>query len=915
MKSETKKPKKKKSDNFAIYNFPYFKKDRSFFLIFAGKALLAFITCFCGTFYFAQMLNAEESALVCSLFAGLSCLVFLVLLGLFGRLSVTLFVLTALMVAAKSLKEWGESFFYHILDVADGRIINAERLFGDRPSDAEPDAMPMLLILSVLFGFIFALSSHQRFNPEAILTYFAIMVIPSFLAQHTCYTSALGVFAAGVAGLWTVSLASSANASLAVGGMANTSVLDRQYRKNNRRQSPAKRIKSDAMHYNRYFSDSVVMFVTVLLTISIASSFFPEEGNLKLDGIVKNISQCVRSIGEWGSEFFEGINASPFKGFFSADGGSINISNGINPDDTPQGNTPVLEVTTQNKDKLFLRGDVGYEFDGRRWKSIADMDYGSIGYNVSARDEDMNIIRRQGNISEAFESYVPEIGYYLAYANMPGGDSESFCIEMQKVKINYLQRLNTVIFAGTPTNYTFRRNDLFSVRGDFVALADKGKINSMETSVLYQKGDVADMLSYGYGSEASGYGSDGYYGGLGYDGDGFAGLPVYSYDDYLLYSKAYREYVYDNYTAVPDSERRTLVNFLAYNTLDFEELTEAGDDMLQRAALARSMEQYFTSGVYRYSLAADNFTGEESPVYTFLFDTKAGHCAMYASSMCLLLRYMGVPARYVTGFTVGGDNCVETADGYKYTVLQKNLHAWVEVYYDDIGWIPYDPTPSGGRPAVGTAELTTPPLPETSHTTAERTTPSDSTTTSETTVTETSVPSVNESGEGTASGQKGDPTVFKIILTAVGAVLLLFIIVMSVRGALRSLDRKQSRLMKFFKNGEAASAVKEMLDFSLKLLAVKGIYRKKGETPEEFGFRADKALKAGNIFRGAVPLYERAEFDKDPEFTEEERLLVYESASRLLKYILDGMKPFKKLVTRIRLFGKRKTNSKGNGNG
>ena len=899
MKAERKKIGKKKNDNFAIYNFPYFKKDQSFLQFFAGKALLAFITCFCGTYYFAEMLKAEEEAFVCAFFAGVSCVVFLVLLGLFGRRNVILFVLAAVFISLKGLIECGESFFYHILRVADGNIIDAESLIKNKTETGEP--MPMLLILSVVFGFVFAVSSHHRFNPEAILTYSAIMVIPSFLSQHTSYTSHLGVFIAGLAALWAASLASSANASLAVGGMANISVLDRQYRKNNKSRSPIKRIKADSLHYNRHLSDSAVIFISTLLIVSMTASLFPENGNLKFDTIVQRISDCVRSIGEWSVDFFDSVNVSPYKGFFSADGGSINISNGINPNDTPQSNTPVLEIVTQNKDKLYLRGDVGYEFDGKRWKSIADINFNGIEYSLSLRDAAMNLNNEQVKIKDVFESYTPEIEYYLARKSM--GEDPDFTpyIELQKVKINYLQKLNTVFFAGTPANYMFRNNELFSVKGDFIALADKGKINSMETTVLYQNGSFARML-------------EDYYYMLDYRESYFASLPV-TFEDYSVYSKAYRNYVYDYYTAVPDDERRTIVNLLwqsAFNTDEFDSMSyNAHSDMISRAKLAEYLEEYFISGVYSYSLNSDNFHGSESPLYTFLFETKSGHCAMYASSMCLLLRYMGVPARYVTGFTVGGDNCTETSDGYKYTVLQKNLHAWVEVYFDGIGWIPYDPTPTADRLSSSAAETTTDAVTETTTVTTAHTTTTAALTT--TTAKETESESetstallTDNSGNSIGSGGGISPEAVKIILISVGTVLLLFVIAMSIAGGLRSLAKKQNRLMKFFKSGDSETAVKEMLEFSLKLLKIRGIYRQKGETPEEFGFRADKTLKAGNIFRDAIPFYEKAQFDREPEFTKDEQLLVYGSVSKLLKNTLDDMKPLKRFITRVRLFGRAK---------
>jgi hypothetical protein len=57
--------------------------------------------------------------------------------------------------------------------------------------------------------------------------------------------------------------------------------------------------------------------------------------------------------------------------------------------------------------------------------------------------------------------------------------------------------------------------------------------------------------------------------------------------------------------------------------------------------------------------------------------------------MTLLLRSLGIPARFVTGFLPGEWN----EFGNYYTVRQSNAHAWVEVWFPQSGWIPFDPTP------------------------------------------------------------------------------------------------------------------------------------------------------------------------------------------------------------------------------
>ncbi len=69
-------------------------------------------------------------------------------------------------------------------------------------------------------------------------------------------------------------------------------------------------------------------------------------------------------------------------------------------------------------------------------------------------------------------------------------------------------------------------------------------------------------------------------------------------------------------------------------------------------------------------------------------ELRRGYCEQYAGAMAVLVRAAGVPARVVLGYTPGevqvdGSRLITTADA----------HAWVEVYFAGLGWVPYDPTP------------------------------------------------------------------------------------------------------------------------------------------------------------------------------------------------------------------------------
>jgi hypothetical protein len=78
------------------------------------------------------------------------------------------------------------------------------------------------------------------------------------------------------------------------------------------------------------------------------------------------------------------------------------------------------------------------------------------------------------------------------------------------------------------------------------------------------------------------------------------------------------------------------------------------------------------------------------PLSSFLFDDKIGYCQQFSGAMALMLRMDGIPARVAAGFTPGNFDFVAK----EYRVRDLDAHSWVEVWFDGIGWVPFDPTPS-----------------------------------------------------------------------------------------------------------------------------------------------------------------------------------------------------------------------------
>jgi hypothetical protein len=77
----------------------------------------------------------------------------------------------------------------------------------------------------------------------------------------------------------------------------------------------------------------------------------------------------------------------------------------------------------------------------------------------------------------------------------------------------------------------------------------------------------------------------------------------------------------------------------------------------------------------------------------FLFDLKRGYCDYFATAMVVLARAAGLPARMVVGYATGTYNPM-TAE---YVISQADAHSWPEVYFNEYGWVEFEPT-SGRAP-------------------------------------------------------------------------------------------------------------------------------------------------------------------------------------------------------------------------
>jgi transglutaminase-like putative cysteine protease len=147
----------------------------------------------------------------------------------------------------------------------------------------------------------------------------------------------------------------------------------------------------------------------------------------------------------------------------------------------------------------------------------------------------------------------------------------------------------------------------------------------------------------------------------------------------------YPQWVRDRYLQLPDTVPFRVKDLAA-------RITMAYDNPYDKAEALEAVLRTYT---YDQGIAAPP-AGTDGVDY-FLYDVKRGYCDYYASAMAVMLRSVGVPARFMVGYAPGqAVPQQDQAEGglTKYRVLERNAHAWPEVYFPSYGWIQFEPTAS-----------------------------------------------------------------------------------------------------------------------------------------------------------------------------------------------------------------------------
>ncbi len=312
--------------------------------------------------------------------------------------------------------------------------------------------------------------------------------------------------------------------------------------------------------------------------------------------------------------------------------------------------------------------------------------------------------------------------------------------------------------------------------------------------------------------------------------------------------KAYREFVYNNYLDIPESF--TAAKYI-YGSADRQSLES--ELVSLRSYLGNNCE---------YSLDAGKTPFGEDFAQYFITENRKGSCSHFATTAALMCRYRGIPARYVEGYVIKPEDFpADKKDGELAAVdiTDERAHAWIEIYLDGYGWLPYEVTPGytesidfsesyaetgesnelilTDNPAVPADTGNNPAAAETS--VSEKKTETETVTEPERYAEET-----EKSGEGEEDvtyyadyAEKFDPLPLIITLSALLVVFSFF--------AVRYMKISESRERKLRgKNNRQKSYAAGK--YFIKLCAYKKIIKSKDESYETFSERAGRMLETEN---------------------------------------------------------------------
>ena len=688
--------KKSSSDGILVFDRYYSRKPISALLA-VGRVL--FCTClsvFSMIYIFSQYEMAVSMGHVAAV-SGMSSALFSVLfMFVKRRFAIPALILTSVWLVYLNFEDFWQRFSYFVDEamlLVEGRflfprgyILHSE----NRLTEANPfyrDGILLgCLILCCIFSLVCSASMKKRVRTFPTLVMFLLLCVPRILSE----TLEINMWFIPVALLLAASAAIEINYNNGLAVVRDgASVYRKQFRQEEKNFSKHtqkapffKRLGMRLNFYSKYSTSGLYSAVAFGMALVVGLSVFGEGKSIDYSDLYSIFVDGGEDIGNDAGE--EGALSEYFTS--PHDNSDTNFLNITSPG---TGESSVLNVTFTGDDPIYLRGDIGINYENGGWTT-------SIANNDRWLRSPVAYIYRpcELNIFSVLLDVMNESGLTVS--------TES------SVTIDYLCETDIVFLPSYTAEYSYYNNPSFDVYGDYsvrVSEAAGNYINSVQCTALLHKfgstdDDEADVLEEALTILKNNDLSV----------NDFYGTVIPEMASRIDVLNDYSMYVDEIYTEVPWEMYDSLVRFLKDNGL-YDEMHQYSNGMyvdvnesVRIYKAAQTLNDYLKEN-YTYSLSGEN-SGDDA-IMQFLNETKEGHCSLYASAMTLLLRAVNIPARYCTGFSIYPDMII----GNRTELKEKNLHAWVEVYIEEIGWVTFDPTSAAIHEMSGASD-TPPEYPE-----------------------------------------------------------------------------------------------------------------------------------------------------------------------------------------------------------
>ncbi len=700
----------------------------------------------------------------------------------------------------------------------------------------------VMFVLIIFFSVIFTASMMKRSMVWLCTLPCFLVLTPSLYFGAVPSGIAFAIFISGILGCYTESI------SYAM-----------MKRKN--KSSVASKKKTANLFVKR-ISLSGLTNTLIALVISITVSVFVYSSDLlRLDDFRKVIDDIAMHI----------MNVLFYEQYETAEGavGGLIEGNTLDLDVPDFRDLPIMDVTTRTNSALYLRGWIGKNLGDEGWNVLNEEDTeqftSKIPYSFDPYTQYYNFMTLMSTdeltAAETAED-TQKLGFVYDTVDIKAKFNKSLMVFVPMSGINgeIIGKFRGVTKIGDTISFfegSRPQNNYYSMNAalqSFVSSDFYVSLKQKQNQYLNYAENMSDNLHNPSASEL-----------------------------FIINERRYSDYVKETYLATPENSE-----YFA----DLAVIASGQGKYSHNFDKALSVERYLKTG-FNYSLDKTMVSGTAlNKIKYVISESKMGYCTYYASAMTIMMRHLGIPARYVVGYH---SKTQQDAGTQKYVrnLIDKNYHAWVEVYIDGIGWLTFDPTPGYGNNT---------PIRD-----YEYLDNSEGTSSSEDTPTEpqqqqsapSQPPEVHEVIEEVPEAAPKDNKILiwgLIVLTVIAVALLIFFVFSFISLRFKNLFKKLRKMNRTL-------MVRAIYPKLLMLLYALNLKVSKGELITEYARRVDGSLHLKYKLSDLITQLEMSQFSQN-EISFQNAKQIYVYFVQLSDIAMKRMNIFKRIYYRIKLINK-----------